>query len=745
MIDWKERKKKTDDGMPAMDMSGLPYYQLGYDDRCNWEVMYDINVKLPIEPPDEHCVNYGLPIDEQIFYRTWVPPQVKYPTRDFGRDNWTEKQIRSFIDSEFNKRKNGLWMFIKGKKYYIPGQLWFKYNHWTSSTNEPFEYRDHERTFFTLALQVQRDPIDLGITDFKCRQLGDTENALVFLYERGSRIRGGLGTMQSFIGEEHIKETYQRLVHAHNNMTYYFKPMSDGTEKASAGLAFRYPSKHMTHAEVKRQQKQGGLVNNSSSEDYQFPPINSRFRFGTSKAIRFDGATGILTAYGDENNKAESNNDPNEWLRTMVEAVYSNIRGKKRGFVITTSTAEEINPDSLEFAKVLWRESDPAKRLKTGSTVNRVVRIFRGVGCRGFENIIADKWGFIDEEAVIEAVTEKYNAMVEAGNTRGAISFIRKNPRTIEDVFRSSNDQTQFDVEKLTNRETSLEYEKPRPWTRGNLKWANSEKDSYVVWEPNPNGRWIISKHPKDFGLMENKKSVFGNKAPGNKNFFCMGIDPVDQGKTLESDEKRSKIGMCVFRRFDQSVDSSEGLYYQYDDEIRGIKKGDPIDLGGAHETNKPVCTYLNRGDDIFDNFEDLILTMVYYGTDFLVEKNKSGSFMTYLRTRGYTAYISDVSSRVKNHKGQTESEGITGHDKSFQDQFSFIETYVAKWCNAIDHPDLISQLSTMNYKNRGDRDLGVAFGWALYHAQQKPYAVSREKEVNEKDRINYWNEEVEI
>src|SRR5690606_17150638 len=107
---------------------------------------------------------------------------------------------------------------------------------------------------------------------------------------------------------------------------------------------------------------------------------------------------------------AESNNDPNEWLRTMVEAVYSNIRGKKRGFVITTSTAEEINPDSLEFAKVLWRESDPAKRLKTGSTVNRVVRIFRGVGCRGFENIVADKWGFIDEEAVIEAVTEKYNA-----------------------------------------------------------------------------------------------------------------------------------------------------------------------------------------------------------------------------------------------------------------------------------------------------------------------------------------------
>src|SRR5690606_29302851 len=109
-------------------------------------------------------------------------------------------------------------MFIKGKKYYIPGQLYFKMNYWTPITGEGFSYRDHERKFFTLALQVQRDPIDLGIADFKCRQLGDTENAMVIMYERGSRIRGGLATLQSFVGEDHVKETYQRLVHGHNNM-----------------------------------------------------------------------------------------------------------------------------------------------------------------------------------------------------------------------------------------------------------------------------------------------------------------------------------------------------------------------------------------------------------------------------------------------------------------------------------------------------------------------------------------------
>lgn len=743
MIDWKIRISKDEDDVEYIDMQGMPYYHLEYDNRCNHEVIHDIIVQLPIEPPDKHCVNYGLSENDQIFRKTFIPPQVKYPTKDFGRDNWTKEQKDAFIDAEYNRRKNGFWIFIKNRKYYIPGQLWLKMNHWTAITGESFSYRDHERKFFTLALQVQRDALDLGIADFKCRQLGDTENALVIMYERGSRIRGGLTTLQSFTGEDHVKETYGRLVHGHNSMIYYMKPMSDGTEKAASGLVFRYPSKHMTHAEVKRQQSKNEVINKSSSDDYLYLPLNSRFKFGPSKAIKFDGATGILTVYGDEFGKA-SDTDPNEWLRTMNEAVYSNIKGRKRGFVIMTSTAEEINSDSLEWSKILYRESDPGKRLKTGSTVNRIIRIFRGVGCRGFENIVADRWGFIDEAKVIEAVTDKFNAMVEAGNTRGAISFLRKNPRTIEDVFRSANDQSQFHTENLTNREASLDLEKPKPWVRGNLKWADGEKDSYVVWEPNPNGRWVISKHPSDFGFESNKRGRHGTKAPGNKGLFNMGLDPIDQAKTLASDEEKSKMGFVVMRAFDPTVDSSDGLYYQYEDDIRGIKKGDPVDLGGAHSTNKIVCTYVGRDDDIFINFEDAIMTMVYYGTDFLPEKQKFGSMQTYMRTRGYLAYITDLVSRITNYKGQTESDGISATDKSFQDCFAYIETYTAKWCNAIDHPEVIRELQTMNYKNRGKKDLGVSLGWCLYQAHQRPYS-SRRKEGDKKSRTVYWGVENEI
>lgn len=737
MINWNERISKDD---KYIDMQGLPYYYLEFADKPEQVEYYGIKVNMPKEPKNENCVNYGLPKDKQIFRKTLIPEQVRFPSKDFGRQNWTQKELDSFIDQQWQFRLNGLWMFIKGKKYYIPGQLWFKMNAWTSITNEDFEYRDHERQLFHVLLHLQRDPIDLGIADFKCRQLGDTENVLVVTYDRGSRIRGGLNTLQSFTGEDHVKETYNRLIHGYKNMIYYFKPMSDGTEKAAAGLNLNYPAKHFSHAEIKKQHQKNEDVNKSAADEYQYLPLNSRFRYATARAIKFDGATGILTAYGDEFGKA-TENDPNEWLRTMVEAVFSNIRGKKRGFVMMTSTAEEINANSLEFAQTLHAESNPNKRLKTGSTLNRIVGIFRGVADRGFENIVADKFGFIDGEAVIAAVTEKYNAMIEAGNVTGAMSFLRKNPRTLDDVFLSANNLSQFHTINLQKRNLQIDMMPKKPFVRGNLKWRDGIRDTEVIWEPNQQGKWEISKHPHDFGLQSNARTVgLYAKKPANTFFFSTGVDPIDQKNSVGSEEELSKMSFCVGRRFDPEVDKGEHKYYQYDDDIRGIQKGDPLDLGSFHETNRAVCIYMERPDDPSVAFEDLLMTLVYYGSDYLPEKNKSGALLMYMQNRGYESFLMDKPTYVKNHKGKVEKDGVTMSEKSANTMFDHITTYTVKWANALDFPRLIAQLSTMNWKNRGKRDLGVAFGWMLYAFHNKIQRKEIDKE-EEARGITHWEE----
>lgn len=717
-INWKKRITKDD---YYIDLDGLPRYTLKFGEKSTVEKIYDLDCILPEPPPDEHCINYGLSEYEQIFRRTLIPEQVKYPDKDFGRDNWSERDLDDFIETEFWRRRHGIWFFIKGKKTYIPGALYFKMNYWTPITSEPFLYRDSDREFFMFLLIATYDPKCRGVIDFKCRQLGDTENCIVLMYSRGSRIRGSLHTLQSFINEDHIIETYERLIHGHANMMWYFKPMNRGTENPKKGLILLYPSKHLTHAALQKNQEEGNTVNLSSLEGYEYPPLGSRFKYGPSKISRFDGSTGICTAYGDEFGKPTSGMNPNDWLQTMAEATFSSIRGTKRGMILMTSTVEDITEEGLDWTMTLHKESDPNKKLKSGSTINGCWRIFRGVAERGFDGIVADRWGFIDKQLVIDAVTEKYNAMIEAGNTAGAMGFIRKNPRTIDDIFMSVRNSSPFNVPALAKREYYLSnVASPPPFARGNLKWKDGQRDTTVIWEPNPRGRWVISKHPHDFGLESNKRSNAFKAKPGNTHYFCSGIDPIDQNETLANESERSKGAIVLMRKPDKTVDKEASLYYSFNDDVNGIVKGNPVDLGSAFQTNRVCCTYMERPADPSEFFEDVILTMVYYGSDFLPEKNKYGGLKTYLKLRGYDGYEMDRPTDVKNYKGQTEKGGVTATENSVSMYFDFITTYTFTMAYAIDHPDLCAQLMTMNFQNRGKKDLGVAFGWALYASMQK-------------------------
>lgn len=718
MIKWESRISKDD---KYIDMQGMPYYLMTFGENSKKEIIYDIECWIPEEPDDTDCINWGLPEENQIFRLTFVPDQVRYREKDFGRANWTEREIDAFIDFEWNRRRNGLWFWIKGVKTYIPGELWFKMNHWKDSTGKQFFYKSSDRRMFVVLQNATYHPKCKGIADFKCRQLGDTVNTLVYMYSRGSRIRGTTHTMQSCINEDHIIGAYERLVHGHTNMVYYFRPMNRGTESPKKGLHLDYPPKSLTHAEIQRQRDAGGIINKSSLEEYQHPPLKSIFKYGTSKVSRFDGTTGVSTAYLDEFGKATELN-PIEWIQVMAEATFDSNRGVKAGMEILTSTIEEISENSLDWAQIIYQESDPNKLLSSGNTVNGLWRIFRGASERGFETFVTDKWGDIDSEAVIRAITEKYNAMVEAGNRRGALSFLRKNPRTIEDVFLTTKNDSPFHTENMSKRLFYLtEVASPKPYVIGNFRWKDGIRDTTVIWEPNPKGDFMVSKHPHDFGLEDNDRvSNINAPKPANTAYFCSGIDPIDQNETIASESERSKGAFVIMRRPDQSVDSAESLYYQFNDDIQGIQKGMPVDLGSNMQTNRVCCTYMKRPEDPNEFFEAVIMAHVYYGSDFLPEKNKYGGLKVYLKMRGYALYEMDKPTDVKNHKGQTEKGGVTATENSINMYFDFITSYSCTMANAIDHPDLLKQLIGMNWKNKTRLDMGVAFGWCLYAGTQK-------------------------
>lgn len=242
----------------------------------------------------------------------------------------------------------------------------------------------------------------------------------------------------------------------------------------------------------------------------------------------------------------------------------------------------------------------------------------------------------------------------------------------------------------------------------------------------------MISKHPEDFGIESNAKvrGVLASK-PGNVNYFKAGVDPYDQQTTMETDSKRSKGAICIKRVLDEFIDGKESNYRQFDDTEGKFRAGDPVNWGADFITNRIVCDYLYREEDPNDFFEDIILTMVYYGTDFLPEKDRFGACHSYLKMRGYELYLMDKPTDKKNSKGQAEKEGVSATIGNIDTYFSFLTTLSAKWANTIDHPRVIEQLLSTNFKNRGSKDLSVACGWMEFAANQ-PRSSFRKQIQNE-------------
>lgn len=726
MIDWRKKIKDND----RIDLQALPYYFIKFSEKSKIQKCYEYDVILPEEPRDEDCVNYGLPIQDQIFRKTYIPKQILYPNKNFGSENWTQDQKDKFIEREYNRRFNGLFIFIKGRKYYIPGTFYFFLNYWKSQTGEEFIYKFTDLEFYLIWMYACYSPKIFGLFDFKCRQIGDTEKVISMIYEYTSRVRGVKACMQS-INLEHIEATYDRIIHGHKNMIYYMKPINQGSDDPRNGLQFNYPSENINLNTIKRQAQEHGTATQSNL-DYEYPEINSQILYGPSKPKFFDGQT-YGRAYNDEFGKNE-NMDPNDWIKVLIEAMRSRIMDKKMGMIIGTSTVEDMKSgDTLKNAKKVWAQCDPNNLTSEGETINGCIRIFRGA----LDRAPVDRWGFPKKEEELEKINSKVKAMMMMGDIRGMIDYKRKNCVTIEDVFKSTNDESQFDIEKLQNRLFFVENESEKKlYVRGNFKWKDGIKDTQVIWEPNKNGRWVVSKHPNDYGLESNAR-VLGvlSPKPANIRHFCAGVDPIDQQTTLESEPSQGAI--CVKAKLNEALDGSADRYYQFTDETRGIFKGDPVDGGANFISNRIVCTYLYRHPDPVDFFEDVIMTMVYYGTDFLPEKDRFGGLHTHLKNRGYELYLMDRPSHIRNAKGQTEQHGVSATTGNINTYFEYLTTLSCKWANTIDHPDVLEQMLTMNWQNRGKKDLGVAVGWCEYASAQPTMKYTRQ----EQQRIHHFSE----
>lgn len=701
----RKASQKTRFITPHSDLSSYSYTRSWEQGRTH--TVYGYEVEIPDMPPEQEMINYGRPMEEQVFRKTEIPKDLYY---------WEESDKEAFIEREHHRRREGLWFIIKGKPTYITGLHYYFMNYWPVEKGRT-DFRMADWRFWILWMHVVRSKNIYGLIVFKCRRLGETEKALCIMYEFATRVRDSILQMYDCRTEDQMKKTWRRFIISQSKMIWYMRPVIKQEDPAKI-LEFRM-RKSSNSDMSKSFIREDGSVNLT---DYEYPEMNSDISYYTNTG----GADGskVRRIYVDEFGKKDQI-DPNElWsLAKLALSDDSNDyeddeEGDIIGKSLFTSSVEELKTgESLDIAKQMWDDSDPDKLDDFGRTTTGMIRVMRGA----VDRASVDRYGEADEKATIEKIRKRQKFLIDNRNWSTLQSERRQDAITIDDVFSSVSSGSSWDLEIITNRLLELNSRETPTFTKGNLEWVDGKspiegdplgtnKMCRVYFVPNDKGRWSISQHPKDLGVNDNSMNPMATKAsPGNANVFAMGIDPTSYKENLD-DKNKSLAGLAIKSILNLNIDQP-GVSFD--------ENGKPLDYGRFFKTNRYVCTYLYRFNNPSDNYMDWLKTMVYYGTDFLIEKNHSGGFYQFLESLGFLNYYQDKSG-IKNYKGQQEALGLTATEKTVQSYFSAIGKYVSEYGNCFDIPEQIDQLMSVEYDTRTRFDLAVATGFCEIAAAQK-------------------------
>lgn len=712
---------------PRNDLSAY-HYTRTWDQELGTEV-YGYEIPVPDMPPKEQIINYGRPISEQFFRKTAMP-------KDFN--HLPEEEQEAFITTEHHRRREGLWFYIKGEPVYIPGLFYYFLNYWPLSTGKPTRFHMGDWKFFMIWMYTVMTPTIFGLLIFKCRRIGDTEKALCMVYEYATRVKNTLNQLYDCRVEDDMKKSWKRLKIAHQRMVWFMKPVTKNDDPADT-YEFRTPKRKVDVSNSVIDEN--GVLHIT---DYKYKELDSEIAYFTNEGGA-DGAR-VGRGYIDEFGKYNQINPEKLWS-LMKKALEDDREATIIGKSLFTSTIEEMKGgDTLKTSKKMWEDADPAKLGPDGRTVSGLIRCVRGA----LDRAPTDKWGFVDEKKEMDKIMKHQEFLIENKKWESLITFKRQNCLNIQDVFSNISKGSPFSLSNINDRKNELEYGEEKKWVRGNLEWVDGIKpmpgDPYKtnkkckvyfvpVDDDDESGHYYISAHPGDFGMRANAMDTYSLlPKPANTAQFSCGIDPIAYKNNLEDKEKISKSGLAIKRNLDPGVDNDDDLY----DDQR-----DPKDFGRHFKTNRYCCVYLFRHDSPNATFEDWLKALIYYGSDFLIEKNHSAAFNTYLEMMGFSQYYYDGESGLSNYRGKHETLGLTAGDKSVEAYFAALAELCARWINTIDIPLILEQLSTMEHETRGDHDLGVATGFCEMLSSFKTQSIASQAEYEAQDDFEFTDEYV--
>ena len=663
--------------------------------------LHGLLVVLPKKPKRSEILFHDKPKELQMWQRIPLPEELQ---RVRSMDEWFEKpaefrnKFRSYVEKEFQRRRDGVWFYNNGVPTYITGRQ-YMFLQWSKIDIGYPSYLAFQREIFLHMAACEADPRCFGQLYTKCRRSGYTNICSAVLVDEASQVKEKLLGIQSKTGKDAQENIFMKKVVAiFRSYPFFFKPIQDGTTNPRMELAFREPSKRITK-------------NNKTS--YRGDALNTVINWKNTTNNAYDGEK-LHMLYLDEAGKWEKPTDIREAWR--IERTCLIVGRKVVGKAIVGSTVNPMNKGGNEY-KGLWYDSDPNERNSNGRTRSGLYRIFIPAydALEGF----FDQHGnpvVEDPEQEIEGIDGDFIAIGSKTYLKNERRSFKDNPSELNEVtrqfpftedeaFRDSIEGSLFNIGKIYQQIEHNEELFPDPVIKGNFTWK--EKDKEVVFSPTPNGRFRVCwmPDPSDRNIIKIDR---GKKIAPFSEYGCGGVDSYDLDATV--DGRGSKGALHMYNKF--SLNRPPNMF---------------------------VVEYASRPDLASIFYEDVLMCAFYYGYPLLVENNKYG-IVRYFESRGYDGYLMDRPKHLLSSSSHVnvKTKGIPSNSQDvIQSHAQSIEKYIHEHVG-IDHEN--GEVGKMYFNRtledwigfkidkRTKFDLTISSGLALL-AAQKP---------KEKERSNF-------
>ena len=667
--------------------------------------LHGLLVVLPKKPKKKDILFHDSPNAIQMWRRIPIRDELQ---RIRSMDEWFEKpaefrrKFSSYIEGEFERRRNGVWFYNNGTPTYITGRH-YMFLQWSKIDIGYPSYLAYQREIFLHMAACEVDPRCIGQLYTKCRRSGYTNICASVLVDEATQVKDKLLGIQSKTGKDSQENIFmKKVVPIFKSYPFFFKPIQDGTTNPRMELAFREPSKRITK-------------NNKTA--FKGDALNTIINWKNTTNNASDGEK-LHMIYLDEAGKWEKPVDIREAWR--IERTCLIVGRRIVGKALVGSTVNPMDKGGSEY-KALWEDSCPSERNANNMNKTLLYRIFIPA-YKAIEGFF-DKYGNAVCDDPDKAVLGIDGEDIDIGsksylkNERDSLKsdaselneVVRQFPFTEEEAFRDSIDGSIFNIGKIYQQIDHNNNLFPSPVVRGNFMWK--EKDEEVIFSPDSNGRFRLAWQP-DPKSRNNYIEEYGKKKPGNAHMGCGGVDSYDLDSTV--DGRGSKGAMHLYNKFNM-----EGV------------------------SNTFVIEYASRPDLASIFYEDVLMCAFYYGYPLLVENNKYG-IVRYFESRGYDGYLMDRPKHLGSASARVnvKTKGIPSNSQDvIQSHAQAIEAYIHDHVGENAKTGEMGQMyfnrtleDWIGYKisNRTKFDLTISSGLALLAAQKVKTEVKKSN-LNEK------------